>query len=260
MFEKYGTPQLFGTWSVNLASPGFSGTLPQQTDASEDIPLFCQVYNREWHRVWTYIHTKWANKVVGGVKEFVWVTEYQERGAPHVHFVLWTGKSLEQLIEQNESDDKSQIVISCSRTPEGNHLRNLVQTHQVHNHVPSYCERTRLDGTTFCRFSFPKPLAETTHIDHDSDHVVYKRLDGDEDVNGYNPDILRFVQSNMDLQFNVGTRALRYICKYITKPTEIYKGTISTPEPEQEEPTGQRGKRKRGNVVRVVGLVGLLRI
>lgn len=36
--------------------------------------------------------------MVGGIQHFSWVMEEQDRGSPHIHMILWTGKTLDELM------------------------------------------------------------------------------------------------------------------------------------------------------------------
>jgi len=65
MFREFGTPQVFGTWSVNMSCPGIQGTIGPQQQAVQDVSLFCIGYSREWSRIWNFIHKKWAKRKLG---------------------------------------------------------------------------------------------------------------------------------------------------------------------------------------------------
>ncbi|KAF9114103.1 hypothetical protein BGW39_003509, partial [Mortierella sp. 14UC] len=79
-----------------------------------------------------------------------------------------------------------------------------------------------------CRFGYPKPLAAETSYNNDTGRFVYARGPGDERVNCYNPDLLRFSRSNMDLQYNSGDAARVYMSKYITKVDSIHRGLLQS--------------------------------
>lgn len=100
MFSKFGTPQVFGTWTVDLEEgPVLRSLEKDRTGDIVDVLLFCLRYQHEFHRVWDYIRISWSRRVLGRLRAWAWVTEFQERGAPRVHFVLWTVKYIEELIE-----------------------------------------------------------------------------------------------------------------------------------------------------------------
>lgn len=227
MFKELGVPQVFLTWTVNLRSTAFRANFPSAEEAMNDVGLFAIVFHKEWERVWSYIHKEWAKKVVGGVRSFAWVLEYQERGAPHVHIVLWTGKTLEELINQNNRGG-NETVITCARHHRDPEVQRLVARLQMHEHTKDYCVRESRQGGERCRFDFPRQLSAETKIENG--RVVYQRDAGDEMVNAYNPDLLRMFESNMDIQFNIGDQALLYLAKYISKPSEVRTGNVGGKE------------------------------
>ncbi|KAF9953443.1 hypothetical protein BGZ65_004679 [Modicella reniformis] len=83
----------------------------------DDIPKFVCAYNREWSRVWNFIRKTWSDKLLGGLKAWFWVTEFQDRGVPHVHFVLWSNWSVEELVEANNSGNRRRVIITTSSEP-----------------------------------------------------------------------------------------------------------------------------------------------
>jgi hypothetical protein len=224
MFRKFGTPEIFGTWSVNMSTPGIRATMGPLQNVVRDVPLFCIAYAREWSRVWEFIHKTWAKDKLGGLRAFCWVTEYQERGAPHVHFVLWTKKTLDELIALNNSDNPEDIVVSCARRSTDAIVQDLITNFQLHTHRPDYCMRIRPNNADYCRFDFPRDQCDRTRIQ--GGRVLIRRTHEDTMVNNYNPDILRMAKSNIDIQLNFGNKPMSYICKYITKPAAVYKGTM----------------------------------
>jgi len=65
-------------------------------------------------------------------------------------------------------------------------------------------------------------------MDNVHGRAIVERHAGDESVNAYCPFLLKFAQSNMDIQFNSGPRAINYIFKYISKAT-WYSRDMSQP-------------------------------
>ena len=90
------------------------------------------------------------------------------------------------------------------------------QMHSV-NHNSTYFKYSK-KGARECRFYFPRPKVEASHIDELG--IAYIRRDN-EWVNPYNPWIAAAIGSNQDLSF-LATRAkalalLYYITNYATK-------------------------------------------
>ncbi|KAG9062867.1 hypothetical protein KI688_005174 [Linnemannia hyalina] len=166
-FDTLGTPEMFGTWSVDLIV---------------ERPMF--------------------------------------------HFVLWTVRSLAELIEQNNRGGRH-TIISCDAEPEDLELREIVQRVQVHRHTEKYCVRYRQNDDKFCRFNFPKPICDSTCIKECE--ILYRRGPGDVMINPYNLDLSRYCRSNTDmrLRLNIGPRAHLYISKYISKVDDKSEGSLN---------------------------------
>lgn len=225
LFDEFGSPQLFGTFSCDDKSAGqlavashFGGP---DANTHDDPVLFTMHWKRQWLRFWTFVTSTrkgregWAMRRTGGIRAWCWVFELQDRGTPHTHFCLWTKNSIEQMI----SDD----IITCSlqEDPED---QALVLKHQIHK-CTAYCNP---EGRETCRLKYPRPPSNLrVHLDEEGRYVL-PRAEGEERVNGYNMDLLRFGRVNMDLQYNEGNRAKYYMCKYVTEQAGPKQVTIVT--------------------------------
>lgn len=99
IFNNLGAPQLFMTFTCNDRSADFNNLFDNGQHPWEDPVLFAAHWKRKWQKFFqTYILKHFANSI-GGVKDFSWVMEIQDRGSPHIHLVLWTERSVEELIE-----------------------------------------------------------------------------------------------------------------------------------------------------------------
>lgn len=240
LFDEFGSPQLFGTFSCDDRSAGqfavaehFGGP---RTKTHEDPVLFTMHWKRQWQRFWKFVvgtrkgREGWCMRKTGGVVAWCWVFELQDRGTPHTHFCLWTKNSIERMVEDG--------IISCS-IPEEEVDRSLVLKHQIHK-CTSYCRV--FAGSTKCRFNYPKPLSDLpVYIDEDGRYVM-PRSEGNERVIGYNIDLLRFGRVNMDLQYNDGDRAKYYLTKEISKPACPKEVTVVTDKDDGDDDVGDAGK------------------
>ena len=85
--------------------------------------------------------------------------EFQARGSPHAHCVIWV-KDAPKHLESSDSEvcDFIDQYVSCALPADDCKLRELVCVLQKHKHS-SYCKRNKI-----CRFSFPKPPSPKTLI------------------------------------------------------------------------------------------------
>ena len=98
-------------------------------------------------------------KPLGEIADYAIRIEFQARGFPHAHCVIWV-KDAPKYIESPDSDvyDFIDQYVSCRLPAEDGKLRELVSLLQQHWHS-SYCKRNKT-----CRFSFPKPPSPKTLI------------------------------------------------------------------------------------------------
>lgn len=205
MCEELGAPQLFLTFTCDDLSEEFKNACGSE-QPWEDPAIFAKQYNRKWHQFFSYyIKKRWV-PVVGGITDWCYLLEIQDRGSSHMHMVLWTGKSEDELI-------KDKNVVCAKLTPITSTLRPLVEKHQIHRCHVRYCQNN--DLTAPCRFNYPKEVVAEPYIE--DDHAHYARDVGDEQVNPYCPYLLAMFKSNMDIQVNTGRSALYYLTKYLTK-------------------------------------------
>lgn len=102
IFDNLGAPQLFLTFTCDDKSEDFKGILRDGSQFAWDDPvLFSQHFKRKWLEFFTVYICKHFARQIGGIKEHSWVMEIQDRGSPHIHLVLWTNKSVQELIDMN---------------------------------------------------------------------------------------------------------------------------------------------------------------
>ena len=106
-------------------------------------------------------------KPLGEIADYAIRIEFQARGSPHAHCVIWVKDAPEFGV--NANDEVCAFIdqyVSCKLPGEDSKLKELVLLLQKHKHS-SYCKRNKT-----CRFSFPKPPSEKTlitRVDFDRD-------------------------------------------------------------------------------------------
>ena len=100
---------------------------------------------------------------IGKVQDYFYRTEFQQRGWPHIHMVVWVENA--PRFSEDPEDEVVEFIdkyISCEVPPESDEeLHDIVTSVQTHskNHTKS-CRKT---GKA-CRFHFPRPPSNRTFI------------------------------------------------------------------------------------------------
>lgn len=100
------------------------------------------------------------------LKDFYYRIEFQQRGSPHVHMLVWLeGTPVYTVVQQEENRSSGNAeevcafvdeVISCRNVFEDDNqiLSELVKTRQQHKHTHT-CWKNRRDEKHICRFNIP---------------------------------------------------------------------------------------------------------
>ena len=171
-------------------------------------------------------------QVLGIVDHFYWKKEYQNRGAPHYHVLLWIRDA--PVIDRDEPEkvlDFIQERITCSIPDEKGspELHRLVTRYQLHK-CSKYCKRRKRCGKTSfvtrCKFGFPRPVSDTAQLNPVQESLksrnrIYNlaRTEDEIRVNDYNPLLLMLWKANIDIQFiaEASLALAHYVSGYVTK-------------------------------------------
>lgn len=215
VFQHLGAPQLFITISCDDFASEYRRVCGG--DPWTDPVAFARHFKRNFQQIFQkYIRGGSFERMVGGITDWSWTMEIQDRGSPHIHMVLWIGLTREELLEKDD-------LVVC-RIPDENHdedLYELVLRHQIHRYT-NYCSwhrTSREEGSVKkCRFGFPKPDCLFNHFDPNTGRTIYKRTVEDAYINNYNPYLLKLLRVSMDIQVNNSGKVLDYLAKYLSKP------------------------------------------
>uniref|UniRef100_A0A0N5A032 ATP-dependent DNA helicase n=1 Tax=Parastrongyloides trichosuri TaxID=131310 RepID=A0A0N5A032_PARTI len=198
-------------------------------------------------------HLQSDKSVLGKVIVHYYKIEYQQRGHPHVHLLLWTeeGINLDYTNHQSVATfiDKY-LTTSCYINNEDEEFSRSVIKDQRHTCKMHYCLKRKGISqstnnstkslqhiTTSCRFGYPKDICGKTKvlkISEDVDHLlqltnksqksyIIKRMANERDINQYNPHLKKMWIGNIDLQPNglsfSAAGAVNYASKYVSKNT-----------------------------------------
>ena len=241
MIRELGTPTLFLTFScAEYESADIADYLRKVNNmpstytniaklCTEDPISVSRKFSLKFHAFFNTVICK--GKVLGEVEHFYWKKEYQARGAPHYHALLWIRDA--PIIGKHDPDQILKWIqarITChipdpKTCPELNRLVTRYQTHRC----SAYCRRKRKVGSVFvtrCKFGFPREACEIAELNDIEESLksrkrIYQlaRTKSETKINDYNPLLLLLWKANTDIQFvSESSLALaHYVSGYVTK-------------------------------------------
>ncbi|UYV75439.1 hypothetical protein LAZ67_13000277 [Cordylochernes scorpioides] len=227
--RSYGRPQLFITFTCNPQWKEIQMHLFSNNSAKDRYDLISRVFHLKMKKL-IYLVTK--AELFGPCKCFMFTIEWQKRGLPHAHLLLW----LTNMIRPNQIDEVIQAEIpDINLDPE---LHAIVIKQMVHGpcgvlNTNSPCMK---DGK--CSKKYPKGFCETTSTIEDG-YPRYRRrcsakggLTSSVNMRGvtfeidnrwivpYNSVLLRAFDSHINVEYCSSVKAIKYVCKYINKGTD----------------------------------------
>ena len=99
------------------------------------------------------------------VIHYIWRLEFQVRGAPHAHVLLW----LKEPLDLSSVQTKMHATIPPDYLPK---LKNIVTKEYMHTCKPERCFGGK--NSRSCKYGFPKPIINETEYDENG-AILYKR-------------------------------------------------------------------------------------
>ncbi|PWZ30743.1 hypothetical protein Zm00014a_021326 [Zea mays] len=170
-------------------------------------------------------HRLTKHDILGKVRAYIYVVEFQKRGLPHAHFLLIMQRKY-KLTCPEQYDLLISAEIPYKKYPE---LRKMVIKHMMHGPCGSLnpnCPCTK--GRASCKNHYPWPFCDATLQGKDSYPIYRRRDDGrKEKVRGYkldnrwvvpyNPYLLRLFNCHINVEACGSIKAVKYLFKYIYK-------------------------------------------
>ncbi|CAN1777377.1 ATP-dependent DNA helicase PIF1 [Linum perenne] len=233
--RSVGYPDLFVTFTCNSKWPEIDLMVNLIRDTERRDPNRADAIARVFKLKLTQLVFEIKSKsIFGNVVAFVEAVEFQKRGLPHAHMLLF-------LAPEDKLYGTSQIdsVISAEiPDPLIDPLcYEAVQKFMLHGPCGPMCLQTPPTTTGKCKKHFPKPFSAETTIDEDG-YPRYRRRETDRwimknnvkldnrFVVPYNRYLLLRFDAHINVEFCNKSRAIKYLFKYINKPPDRAKAAV----------------------------------
>ncbi|XP_024009309.1 uncharacterized protein LOC112084413 [Eutrema salsugineum] len=230
--RQYGNPDLFITMTANPNWKEIKHHLAAYGGASpNDRPdIQCRVFKMKLDELLENLKKGTFFKPYTAVIHRI---EFQKRGLPHAHILMWFGKSTKTPKPEDVDAIISAELPSKDKDPEG---YDLVAKYMMHGLCGLDRPRSPCMEKQICTKKFPRPYTNHTTIDK-SGYIIYRRRQFDEDyvmkegtrldnkyVIPHNMAILKKFKAHINVEWCNRTTAIKYLFKYITKGVD--KATV----------------------------------
>lgn len=258
LVRHFGKPDLFITFTANPRWPEIQANLYPGQSANDRPELTVRVTRLKFK---AFLYEILKNEIFGKVNGHVYTNEYQKRGLPHFHLLLFLNhnqRSYEGMLTPEYIDNIILAELPSPQIDPDGSLAKIVGSCMLHrdcgpNHPTASCMR---DGR--CEKRFPKAFQETTFIStegyptyrrrQDTPYIKEGHVELSGDLNGrivpYNPYLTRRYNCHINVELCANVNAIRYIFKYIFKGHDLTHITITQQNETSEDSHHPRGLRQ----------------
>ncbi|KAI5402012.1 hypothetical protein KIW84_066465 [Lathyrus oleraceus] len=221
--SHFGFPDLFITFTCNPNWPEIQRLVAKNNLNSQDRPnIIFRVFKIKFDELLCDLTKK---HVLGRVVAYIYTIEFQKRGLPHSHILLFLHPSS----KYPTPDDIDKIISAEIPTEQDDKpLYDLVKTHMIHGPcgIANRSSPCMKDGK--CSKYFPKKFQPQAIVDQDG-YPMYRRRETGNTVMKkqvqldnryvvpYNPYLLKKYQAHVNMEWCNQSTSIKYLFKYINK-------------------------------------------
>lgn len=249
--RNYGRPDLFITFTCNPKWKEITQLLHPGQTSSDRHDIVARVFKQK-QTVLINLITK--QKIFGAVKCWMYSVEWQKRGLPHSHMLLW-------LVDKLRPDQIDEIVSAEIPDPETDpELFEIVKTHMIHGPCGNHNPLSPCMSENKCTKRYPRPLVSDTITGNDGYPLYRRRSPADNgktftmNVRGasfavdnswivpYSPFLSKVLKTHINVEVCCSIKSIKYVCKYVNKGSDMAVFGIQAPDNHDEVLRYQLGR------------------
>ncbi|XP_019186005.1 PREDICTED: uncharacterized protein LOC109180750 [Ipomoea nil] len=218
-----GYPSLFITFTCNPKWPEIERFLQSRNLKAEDRPdIVCRVFKMKLNALIKDIKKE---KIFGLVDAVIYTIEFQKRGLPHAHILIFLSKSNSYPNPKDIDMIISAEIPSQLCDPE---YYKAVEEFMIHGPCGAARKNSPCMINGICSKFFPKKFVENSTVDFDG-YPIYRRRDNGRTIrkNGidldsryvvpHNRHLLMKYKAHINVEWCNQSRSIKYLFKYVNK-------------------------------------------
>lgn len=228
--RSYGRPDLFITFTCNPQWDEIKQYLFLGQSSTDRHDITARVFQQKLKSLMDFIV---KHKVFGEVQCWMYSIEWQKRGLPHAHILIW----LVNKIMTNQIDDVISAEIPDQTTDPG--LFNVVTKNMIHGPCGVINPNSPCMHDGKCTKRYPRALLSDTITGNDG-YPLYRRRSTDDNgksiilqvnrqdfevdnrwVVPYSPILSKAFKAHINVEYCNSVKSIKYICKYVNKGSDM---------------------------------------
>jgi hypothetical protein len=231
--RNYGRPDLFVTFTCNPKWEEIQQELLFGQAASDRHDLLARVFRQKLIKL---INIVTKSQVFGSVRCWMYSIEWQKRGLPHAHILIW-------LKDKIKSDQIDSVISAELPDPQRDpRLFEIIIKNMIHGPCGAINPQSPCMENQKCTKRYPRQLLRDTETGDDG-YPLYRRRsreDGGIKTNikmrinnsiqeieidnkwvvPYCPLLSRLFQAHINVEYCNSVKSIKYICKYVNKGSD----------------------------------------
>ncbi|XP_071579388.1 uncharacterized protein [Temnothorax nylanderi] len=221
----HGRPDLFITFTCNPKWKDITDALLPGQKTHDRHDIIARVFHLKVKKMMALLN---KGSLFGKVCCYMYSVEWQKRGLPHIHILLW--------LEQRIFSDMIDKVI-CAEIPDplkDSLLHNIVKANMIHGPCGGLNYNSPCMKEGRCSKRYPRIFKNDTQTGGDGYPQYRRRSPADGgytvEINGieldnrwvvpYNPVLLRIFNAHINVELCNSVKSIKYICKYVNKGSD----------------------------------------